>query len=168
MGDVPSHGGRDVGNPEVHLIDEGAVLVRRQEGVARQAPQLRIGQSLGHEHVRAVRRVEQQPAGRRVQEVLELDQRAVLFARHEHVHRTAGDEPQGFGIVEANGPVAASDERRAVRQGEVRQPFGGGGVGSGVRGSQIGGKGFASGGFGHHDSASMSRRYRPRASSISS
>ena len=169
MGDVQGHGGRDVGNPEVRLIDEGAVLVRRQEGVARQAPQLGIGQPLGHEHVRAVARLEQQPAGGRVQEVLELDERAaaVLFARHEHVHRTAGDEPQGIGIVEANGPVAASDERRAARQGEVRQPFGGSG-GSGVRASQAGGKGLPSGGFGHHDSASMSRRYRPPASSISS
>ena len=156
MSDVQSHGGRDVGDPGVHLIDDGAALVGFQEGVARHAPQFGIGQPLGHEHVRAPVRLEQQPAARRAEEVLELDQgAAVLFARHEHVHRTAGDEPQRIGIVEANRPIAASGERRPVRQGEVREPAGGN-LHSGVQALSVGLGGEPPGCVRHAYSASMS------------
>ena len=156
MRDVRGHGGRDFRHPAVRLIDDGAVLVRLQEHAARHAPQLGTGQALGHEHVRT-RRGKQQPAASRAKETLVLDEFAVLLAHYEHVRGTSGDEPKGIGVVQTDGPVAASGKRFPVRRREVFKP-GGGQVGGAVRAWLVVGKGLALGGVPHRYPASMSRR----------
>ena len=119
--------GREVGDPGIDLPDQQPGRLGRGERGPGDGAELGVGEPLGDVHRRGAALLagdtEDQPAGHGAQDLPEVRLRLVFGALgDEHVDRALHDVPQRLGIGEAHGPVAAADERLALRERDLPEP----------------------------------------------
>ena len=123
---------REVGDPGIDLPDQQLGDAGSGERGPGDAAEHGVGKPLGDVHRRGAALllllgdVEEQPPGGGAQDLPEVRFRPVRgVLGDEHVDRALLDVPQYLGVGEVDGPVAATDERLALRERDLLDPVGG-------------------------------------------